>query len=260
MQYGSSLIYLDSFSAMEQIDKYSNNNLFDRISYWFIELTGGIQSYVLSYQDSYAGNKRKTRQWLIGQWYKGKDKWSAYQNGEGTEGPAGLSLLCVVPLIGFNSYSSQHKYAIKKIHDSSSVFEKLVSDKHNSTIFQEGGNVIDILLQNKWKNFARARFAIMFFIHFIFYASYIVSVAFPPSIFGYAPGTTITDVRQIAYTAIMFAFIGIIFVQNIRRLFISQSKLAYFTSTFNFFDILAVIIVPVLTFLLTWFDWKYRVR
>jgi hypothetical protein len=94
----------------------------------------------------------------------------------------------------------------------------------------------------------------------VFYVFFIVSISLAPSPFGYTPGAPITDFRQITCTVIMFAFIGIIFVQNVRRLFISQSKLAYFTSAFNFFDISAVIIVPVLTFLLTRFDWTYRVR
>lgn len=114
-QYTSSLIYLDSFSAMEQIAKYSSNNILDRISYWCVELTGSIQNYFLSYQGPYA-TKRRTYRWILGKWNKSKEKWSTYQNGETSEGPAGLSLLCVVPLIGFNSYKSHHKSLKKFTH------------------------------------------------------------------------------------------------------------------------------------------------
>lgn len=151
---------------------------------------------------------------------KGKQRWSNYQQGPYSEGLSGLSLLCVVPLIGFNSYSIDFIEPNKK----SSVFERMVMDTHNRAIFEEGGNVIDILLQNKWNNFASATFAFMFSIYLAYFVLYIICISFSYSVFGYLPGTTITSIAQLFCTSIMFGFIGVIFIQNLQRLLTSQTN------------------------------------
>ncbi|KAI8978581.1 hypothetical protein BDB01DRAFT_264163 [Pilobolus umbonatus] len=174
------------------------------------------------------------------------------------------STLCVVPLLHFNSYyddASEDNLLEKGVteertskgsiltrkYQNRSLFTNIASSAYNNQIFQQEDTVMEIMLNYKWREFARWRFSVMMIIHVIYYLSYSFAVSFPQEAYGYQPGLPITHPLHVVATVFMFLTVSIFLLQEVRQC-LKFSMLEYITSAYNWID-LAAYSLTITTFL-----------
>lgn len=185
-----------------------------------------------------------------------------------------LIKICAVPFLYFNSYSiypeDVESFEIKQerretmaakllnyfkqifrltckeekpTFKSKSLFLRTALDQHENDLFHQGNNVLEVLLQYKWKTFARKRFMQMYCIYIIYYISYSIGVLFPKNVFDYTnEASVLTDSRHILCIVSMLTTGFFLFSQEVRQFNKSTSKLSYIVSPYNIVDFIALIL------------------
>lgn len=157
---------------------------------------------------------------------------------------------CVVPFCFFANYDIHPADAKKntgdKAYNQKSHFLQLALNQHENDLFHQGNTVLEVLLQYKWKTFARSRFFWIYMLHLLYYISYSLSVLFAGEMFSYTPGTPISH-EHLACIVLMFIAAAIFLLQEIHQLIKCHSLTSYIFSPYNIFDMIAITF-PALTF------------
>lgn len=183
--------------------------------------------------------------------------------------PKKLSKVCVVPLPHFNSYSSfpedrPRNYSPDNVdiitYKDNSAFVRLAIDQDSNSIFRQGDTVLEVMLEYKWRQFARWRFVIIYAIHLIYYVSYSTGVLFSQELYDHDPDKDflINAPGQIISVALMGLSIFVLLAQEIRQFWKTQCRLDYFISCYNWIDI-ASFVFPMITLLQLIYRWDYFV-
>jgi hypothetical protein len=262
-EYISSIRNLETHAAMEQITQYS-----------------GIFSYYFFYKaKSYLSDNK------IRSYFNGENKSRAFRScwrrlvrnpwnnmfRESRQESKKLSKVCVVPLPHFNSYSNfpEDRPKKDKEHDDNfvipykgeSAFTRVASDQHDNSIFRQGDTVLEVLLQYKWRKFARWRFwCVICAIHVIYYISYSTGVLFSHELYGFVPGKSslLDDRRHLVSIIFMCVSGSVLILQEFHQFFYTYRFLSYFRSGYNWVDILAFIF-PLITLLQSLLGWDHLV-
>lgn len=270
----SDFVHMQAYSSREQIPKYTN--------YWFLK---GWLSYIAYWWSAYITYGLDLT--LKKEWENSRFRvWLSFFKQKHERAAKKLFTLCVVPLYYFNSYSDFSEdrdptftnknlgnswilrvwnYLQQKLHDlniiylpaekdhvmpyrPTSAFLKAMTNQHENDIFHQGDTIFELLLQYKWKTFARNRFFLVYSIHITYYISYSVGVLFAREVFDYTLGSSIIyDSGHLACISLMFISGGILLIQEIHQLAKSGSKFQYISSPYNFVDI-AAFVLPVVGF------------
>lgn len=169
--------------------------------------------------------------------------------------------LCVIPLPHFLSYNSFPEDRCPTVETTNnknsqntipnkleSAFIRLTQNQSNNNIFRHSDALFNIMLQYKWDRFVWMYFLLMYIICVIFYISFMVGVSFSASVFGYQPGSNITNSKQIACISLCFFSNTVLIFQELRQMRRSFDKRAYFTSVYNLVD-WATFLLPIATFI-----------
>lgn len=169
--------------------------------------------------------------------------------------PKSFLKTCIVPLTHFNSYSmyplsNEHIHKRIKTNKISqeSLFIQIAATIDNNSMLNEGDIIFEMILEDKWRQFARARFMVVYMFHVVFDVSYTVGISFGARAFSYSPGTPVTHAGQIVCICLMFSAGVILLVQELRQLTKSYSKSYYLLSLYNWID-LACLILPTVMFI-----------
>lgn len=245
-EYISSIRNLETHAIMEQITKYSKFQLFlYKIKCFY---------YHSNFYNETFNDTRKTirRFWRL----RVRNNWRKMFE-ESRKEPKKLSKVCVVPLPHFNSYSNfpedrpkNIKYDIDniQIHKKNSAFVRVALDQHNNNIFRQGDTVLEVMLQYKWKQFARWRFVGICAIHAVYYVSYSTGVLFAEELYDHNPEEeyVIKAPGQIVSVTLMCLSVSALILQEIRQFWKTHSRLDYFFSGYNWIDI-AAFVFPIFT-------------
>lgn len=183
--------------------------------------------------------------------------------------PKILSKVCVVPLPHFNSYSnfpedrprlSESDRVDVITYKDKSAFVQLAIDQDDNSIFRQGDTVLEVMLEYKWKKFARMRFVTICAIHTLYYVSYSVGVLFSEELFYHDPEKDFTwdSPVQIISVTLMCLSIIVLWGQELRQFWNSHCRLNYFFSCYNWID-MASFVFPIYTLLQLVNRWDYFV-
>lgn len=239
---------LVSHSSLEQIIKYDNNWLgwINRFFYWYSTHIS-IDTVLSKDQAKKWRDSFKNFRIAVYAIFFSLDKRQVNLN---------LIRICAVPFVYFNTYSIHPEDKKDEIVDKDkqnsafrkpkSEFLELALEQHENDIFRQGDTVLEVLLQYKWKTFARKRFFLIYAIHIIYYVSYSVGVLFAIEVFNYTLGTPISG-KHFAPIILMFFSAGTLFIQEVRQFLKYKRKVSYFLSLYKLFDLIAIIL-PIITF------------
>ncbi|GAA5803911.1 hypothetical protein HPULCUR_009396 [Helicostylum pulchrum] len=180
-----------------------------------------------------------------------------------------LSNLCVIPLPHFNSYNDFPEDRLKNSangddiipYKTESAFTRIASSQNDNNIFRQGDTILEVLLEYKWKMFARKKFAFICFIHALYYVSYSTGVLFSRTLYvkGENNEFDMEHPGHIASLVVMGFSLAILVYKETQQFFNGRSKMAYINSGYNWVDI-AAFGFPVLTVLQSLLGWNYFVR
>lgn len=246
-EYIPSLRNLESHAMMEQIKKYS-----------------GIRLQVFQLKQKIRTEKfNEIMEILHKSWrYSVVYLWKKMFK-EARKGLVGSGKVCVVPLAHFNTYSNlpeDRQSDTENYYKKRSAFVQIAMDQHGNNIFQQGDTVLEVMLQYKWKTFARWRFVYICIIHAIFYVSYSTGVLFSQELYGHDPEEdfVLEAPGQIVSIVLMSLAIFILMLQEVRQFWKTHSRLEYFLSGYNWIDISAFVF-PILTAIQLKYKWDYFV-
>lgn len=180
-----------------------------------------------------------------------------------------LSNLCVIPLPHFNSYNDFPEDRLKNSKNGDdiipykreSAFTRIASSQNDNNIFRQGDTILVVLLEYKWKMFARKKFALICFIHALYYVSYSTGVLFSRTLYvkGENNEFDMEHPGHIVSLAVMGLSLATLSYKEMQQFFSGRSKMAYINSGYNWVD-LAAFGFPVLTVLQSLLGWDYFVR
>lgn len=176
-----------------------------------------------------------------------------------------LSNLCVIPLPHFNSYSYFPEDRHEVITDGNSIipykeesaFVRVASNQNSNNIFRQGDTVLEVMLEYKWKTFARWKFIQIYMIHILYYISYATGVLYSRVLYvDEEGGFDIKHPGHITSLVIMGISFAVLLVQEFRQFGKTNSKMDYISSGYNWVD-LAAFTFPVFTMLQSLLGWDY---
>ncbi|KAI7895160.1 uncharacterized protein EV154DRAFT_34774 [Mucor mucedo] len=244
-EYISSFRNLETHAIMEQITKYSNFQLI----FYKIKC---IYHHSDFYNEAFNDIRKKVRRfWRLNI----RNNWRKLFMQSRKEGKK-LSKVCVVPLPHFNSYSNfpedrprNTNYGISNVntHKDSSAFVRVALDQNSNNIFRQGDTVLEVMLQYKWREFARWRFVGICAVHVVYYISYSTGVLFAEELYEQSSERyVIKDPGQIISVTLMCLSVSLLILQEIRQFWKTHSRLDYFFSGYNWIDISAFVF-PIFT-------------
>ncbi|KAI8875788.1 hypothetical protein K501DRAFT_338494 [Backusella circina FSU 941] len=158
--------------------------------------------------------------------------------------------LCIIPLPSYNVYNVfSYGCSVEDDKFSRSATKGEKPEKKYHTL-----NVIEVLIDHKWRHSARDGLYGILAIHLVYYVFYTLGVSFPEEVFGYVPGTPIHNSKHLVCIAMMVWTGTFLFFQEMVQ--IKAWRFAYFQSVFNYID-LAAFILPLTTLALIISDGKY---
>ncbi|KAI8080361.1 hypothetical protein BDF21DRAFT_493548 [Thamnidium elegans] len=166
------------------------------------------------------------------------------------ESKAGLRIN-VVPLPLFCSYNN----FVEGL--SESAFTRIASNQRTNNIFRQGGT-FEALLNYKWKTFAKRKFAMICFIHALYYVSYCTGVLFSRVLYVKGPENEL-DMKHpghLASLAIMGLSLSILIIQEFRQFLNTMNKMSYLASGYNWVDI-AAFGFPIFTVFQSLLEWDH---
>ncbi|KAI7895161.1 uncharacterized protein EV154DRAFT_496092 [Mucor mucedo] len=243
---------LETHAIMEQIQTYSSRTLF-------------IYKIKRLYFDYFTSSDLRSD---IGFYYRVYiRKYIRMLFDQSKKDPKVLSKVCVVPLPHLNSYSSfpEDRPRLCKsnrvdviTYKDNSAFVQLAIDQDDNSIFHQGDTVLEVMLEYKWKQFARWRFIAICSIHALYYVSYSTGVLFSQELFYHDPEKdfVLDSPGQIISVVLMGISIIILWGQELRQFWNSHCRLNYFLSCYNWID-MASFIFPIYTLLQLVNRWDY---
>lgn len=181
--------------------------------------------------------------------------------------------ICVVPLPHYNfgatipgdqpiiNPDERYGYNILDYMNTSAFLGSTLNDDYSNDLFRKGDTVFNVLLDYKWRKFARWRFWLMICpVHITYYITYSTGVLFPQELYGYTAGTSSVkdDSRHLVSIVLMVAMGLVLIGQECRQVYYTPKRSEYFWSGYNWVDILAFIF-PMVTLLQMICNWNYLV-
>ncbi|KAG2230414.1 hypothetical protein INT48_007256 [Thamnidium elegans] len=140
---------------------------------------------------------------------------------------------------------------------SESAFTRIASNQRTNNIFRQGGT-FEALLNYKWKTFAKRKFAMICFIHALYYVSYCTGVLFSRVLYVKGPENEL-DMKHpghLASLAIMGLSLSILIIQEFRQFLNTMNKMSYLASGYNWVDI-AAFGFPIFTVFQSLLEWDH---
>jgi hypothetical protein len=148
--------------------------------------------------------------------------------------------MCIIPLPSYNVYNV-FKYGCS-VEDEAFSRSGLKGEKLEKKFHTL--NVIEVLIDNKWRESARDGLFGILVIHLVYYVFYSLGISFPEEFFGYVPGTPIRKTGHLGCIAMMVTAGTFLFFQETVQM--RAWGFSYFKSIFNYID-LAAFILPLTT-------------
>lgn len=111
-------------------------------------------------------------------------------------------------------------------------------------IWNQGNDVMVLLLQHKWKTFVRHRFYFIFALHIVYYITYSVGIQFALEVFNYdianAERSIAANSHHLACVIMYFVSAALLLSLEINQIPKNSKFLNYFKNGYNHVDILAI--------------------
>lgn len=172
--------------------------------------------------------------------------------------------ICSVPITHFNSSGdhshNQSRHTVIAGQQKEVNFVQASLGDHFNDLIQQGDTMLELLLRYKWEHFARSRFILICLVHGVYYGCYCSGVLFAPELYGLNLDEDIFLEHPIQILSIAFMVISlmILIVQEFRQFYRKGNMANYFSSGYNWIDMLAFVL-PLFTLAQLCEGWPYFV-